>query len=68
MSKIRVIGVSPQEAYDGTADVWCGGELIVTIPLPGQRRIDSRRWRAVAHRPDEPRARLDETNRLIAAF
>jgi hypothetical protein len=28
MSQIRVIVVSPEEAYDGTAGFWCGGELM----------------------------------------
>ena len=33
MSQIRVIVVSPEEAYDGTAELWCGAELMgITTP------------------------------------
>ena len=36
MSQIRVIVVSAEEAYDGTAEFWCGGELMgVTMLSPG---------------------------------
>jgi hypothetical protein len=72
MSQIRVIVVSPEEAYDGTAEFWCGGELMgVTMLSQGglQLRIDSRAdgqpWlidtTSLAHG-------LDEANRLIAAY
>lgn len=72
MSEIRVIVVSPEEAYDGTAEFWCGGELMgVTMLSPGglQLRIDPRAdgepWlidtTSLAHG-------LDEANRLIAAY
>jgi hypothetical protein len=45
MSQVRVIVVSPEEASDGTAEFWCGAELMgVTILSEGglQLRIDSR--------------------------
>jgi hypothetical protein len=72
MSQIRVIVVSPEEAYDGTAEFWCGGELMgVTMLSPSglQLRIDARAdgqpWlidtASLAHG-------LDEANRLIAAY
>jgi hypothetical protein len=72
MSQIRVIVVSPEEAYDGTAEFWCGRELMgVTMLSQGglQLRIDSRAdgqpWlidtTSLAHG-------LDEANRLIAAY
>jgi hypothetical protein len=35
MSELRVIVVSAEEAYDGTAEFWCGGELMgVTMLSP----------------------------------
>ena len=72
MSQIHVIVVSPEEAYDGTAEFWCGAELMgVTMLSEGglQLRIDSRAdgqpWlidtTSLAHA-------LDEANRLIAAY
>jgi hypothetical protein len=72
MSQIRVIVVSPEEAYDGTAEFWCGAELmgITMLSQSGlQLRIDSRTdgqpWvidtTSLAHA-------LDEANRLIAAY
>jgi len=72
MSQISVIVVSPEEAYDGTAEFWCDGELMgVTMLSEGglQLRIDSRAdgqpWlvdmTALAHG-------LDEANRLIGAY
>jgi hypothetical protein len=72
MSQIRVIVVSPEEAYDGTAELWCGPELmgITMLSEDGlQLRIDSRAdgrpWlidtSSLAHA-------LDEANRLIAAY
>ena len=72
MSQIRVIVVSPEEAYDGTAELWCGAELMgITMLAEGglQLRIDSRAdgqpWlidtTSLAHA-------LDEANRLIAAY
>jgi hypothetical protein len=45
MTQIRVIVVSPEEADNGIAEIWCGDELMaVTIPHEGQLylRIDSR--------------------------
>jgi hypothetical protein len=61
MSQIRVIVVSPEEAYDGTAEFWCGAELmgITMLSQSGlQLRIDSRTdgqpW---VNRHDQPRAR-----------
>jgi hypothetical protein len=72
MSQIRVIVVSPEEAYDGTAELWCGAEMMgITMLSQGglQLRIDSRAdgqpWlidtTSLAHA-------LDEANRLIAAY
>jgi hypothetical protein len=72
MSQIRVIVVSPEEAYDGTAQFWCGGELMGVTMLSQdglQLRIDSRAdgqpWlidtTSLAHG-------LGEANRLIAAY
>ena len=46
MSQIRVLVVSPEEAHNGIAEIWCDEELMaVTIPYEGQLhvRIDSRR-------------------------
>jgi hypothetical protein len=45
MSQIRVIVASAEEAYDGTAEFWCGDQLMaVTMLSEGglQLRIDSR--------------------------
>jgi hypothetical protein len=67
-----VIVVSPEEAYDGTAEFWCGAELMgLTMLSEGglQLRIDSRAdgqpWlidmTSLAHA-------LDEANRRIAAY
>ena len=45
MNQISVIVVSPEEAEDGTAEFWCGGELLaVTTFSEGQLqlRIESR--------------------------
>jgi hypothetical protein len=72
MSQIRVIVVSPEEAYDGTAKFWCGADLMgITMLSQGglQLRIDSRAdgqpWlidtTSLAHA-------LDEANRLMAAY
>jgi hypothetical protein len=72
MLQIRVIVVSPEEAYDGTAEFWCGGELMgFTMLSQGglQLRIDSRAdgqpWlidtTSLAQGPEE-------ANRLIAAY
>ncbi len=72
MSQIRVIVVSPEEAYDGTAEFWCGAELMgVTILSEDglQLRIDSRAdgqpWLIDA--TGLARALADAT-RLIAAY
>lgn len=45
MSQIRVIVVSPEEAYDGTVEFWCDGELMAVTTLGEgclQLRIDAR--------------------------
>jgi len=45
MPPVRVIVVSPEEAYDGNAEFWCGGDLMaVTVLHEGQLhlRIDPR--------------------------
>jgi hypothetical protein len=51
MSQVNVIVVSPEEAYDGIAEFWCGAELIgVTILSEGESqlriaaRADGRPW------------------------
>ena len=51
MSQLRVIVVSPEEAYNGNAEFWCGAELMaVTILHEGQLqlriepRADGRPW------------------------
>ena len=72
MSQVRVIVVSPEEAYDGIAEFWSGTELMgVTILSEGelQLRIDSRAdgqpWlvdtTSLAHG-------LEEATRLLAAY
>jgi hypothetical protein len=72
MSQIRVIVVSPEEAYDGTAEFWCGGELMgVTMLSPDglHLRIDSRADGQPWLIDTTSLARgLDEANRLIAAY
>jgi hypothetical protein len=43
MSQIRVIVVCPEEAYDDTAEFWCGGELMgVTIATEAASTAPSR--------------------------
>jgi hypothetical protein len=45
MTQVKVIVVSPEEAEDGAAEFWCGGELMaVTMFSEGrmQLRIESR--------------------------
>jgi hypothetical protein len=72
MSQIHVSVVSAEEAYDGNAEFWCGGELMgVTVLSEGllQLRIDSRAdgqpWvidtTSLAHG-------LEEAARLLAAY
>jgi hypothetical protein len=72
MSQIRVMVASPEEAYDGIAEFWCGAELMgVTILSEGelQLRIDARRdgrpWlvdtTSLAHA-------LEEATRQLAAY
>lgn len=72
MSEIRAIVVSPEEAYDGTAELWCGSELmgITMLSEAGlQLRIDPHPdggpW--LIDVPSLTRA-IDEANRLIAAY
>jgi len=53
MSQVRVIVVSPEEAYDGIAEFWCGAELMgVTILSEGERHEHG----------------LEEATRLLAAY
>lgn len=72
MSQIRVIVVSAEEAYDGTAEFWCEGELMgVTMFTPAglQLRIDSRRdGRPWLVDTDSLAQGLEEANRLIASY
>ena len=45
MPQIHVIVASPEEAYDGTAEFWCAGEMVAeTVIDEGQLhlRIDPR--------------------------
>jgi hypothetical protein len=45
MTKVRVIVASAEEAYDGTAEFWCEGELmgVTTLSDDGlQLQIDAR--------------------------
>jgi hypothetical protein len=72
MSQIRVIVVSPEEAYDGTAEFWCGGELMGVTMLSQdglQLRIDPRAdgqpWLIDTTSLAQG---LGEANRLIAAY
>ena len=72
MSQIRAIVVSPEEAYDGTAELWCGRELmgITMLSEAGLRlridpRPDGRPW--LIDVTSLTRA-IDEANRLIAAY
>jgi hypothetical protein len=48
MSRVRVIVVSPEEAYDGIAEFWCGAELMALTtlsegPAAAAHRV-ARRW------------------------
>jgi hypothetical protein len=46
MPPVRVIVASPEEAMDGNAELWCGGELLaITVLYDGRLhlRIDPRR-------------------------
>ena len=72
MSQIRVVVVSPEEAYDGTAELWCGRELMgitmlseAGLQLRIDPRPDGRPWlidvTSLTHA-------IDEANRLIAAY
>ena len=72
MSQVSVIVVSPEEAYDGAAEFWCGVEMmgITTLAEGGlQLRINARAdgepWlvdtASLAHG-------LAEAERLIAAY
>jgi hypothetical protein len=72
MTQIRAIVVSPEEAYDGTAELWCGPELMgITMLSAGglQLSIDSRAdggpWLIDIASLTQA---LDEANRLIAAY
>jgi hypothetical protein len=72
MSDIRVIVVSPEEAYDGTAEFWCGPELLgLTMLAEGglQLRIDPRSDGRPWLIDTASLARgLHEANRLLAAY
>jgi hypothetical protein len=46
MPPVRVIVASPEEAFDGNAEFWCGGEMMAVSVLYDGRlhlRIDPRR-------------------------
>jgi hypothetical protein len=72
MSQISVLVASPEEAYDGIAEFWCGAELMgVTILSEGEvqlridARADGRPWlvdtTSLAHA-------LEEAARQLAAY
>ena len=45
MPEVRVLAVSPEEAYDGNAEFWCGHELMAVTVLHEGRlhlRVDPR--------------------------
>jgi hypothetical protein len=45
MPDVRLVLVSAEEAYDGNAEFWCGGELMaITVLVDGrlQLRVDPR--------------------------
>jgi hypothetical protein len=72
MSQIRVIVVSPEEAYDGTAEFWCGAELMgVTMLSEGgmhlriDPRADGEPWLIDMTSLAQG---IDEANRLIATY
>ena len=72
MSQIRAIVVSPEEAYDGTAELWYGRELMgitmlseAGLQLRIDPRPDGRPW--LIDVTSLTRA-IDEANRLIAAY
>ena len=72
MGQVRVIVVSPEEAEDGTAEFWCGGDLMaVTTICDGQLqlRIESRSdglpWLVD---PSSLARGLAEATRQIAAY
>ena len=72
MSQIHVVVVSPEEAYNGTAELWSGGELMgITMLSPDglQLRIDARAdGRPWLIDTTSLAQALDEANRLIAAY
>jgi hypothetical protein len=72
MTQVSVIVVSPEEAQDGTAEFWCGSELMaVTTICEGQLqlRIESRSDGLPWEVDTESLARgLVEATRLIAAY
>jgi len=72
MPKIHVSVVSPEEAYNGNAEFWCGRELMAVTVLENgqlQLRIDPRRdglpWLIETTSLAEG---LAEANRRIGAF
>ncbi len=70
MREVSVIVVSPEEAEDGSAELWCGGQLVaVTVYDEGRLalRIDSRTDGLPWLLDVESLARgLDEATRQIA--
>ncbi len=72
MPPVHVSVVSPEEAYNGNAEFWCGRELIaITVVHEGRLhlRIDPRRdggpWLIEAASLAEG---VTEANRLLAAY
>ena len=72
MKIVNVVVVSPEEAQDGTAEFWCGGELMaMTTICEGklQLRIESRSDGLPWEVDTESLARgLAEATRQIAAY
>ena len=71
INRVEVIVVSPEEADDGIAEFWCGGEMMALTCIADGRlelRIDSRAdglpWRVD---PTSLAESLAEAARLLAA-
>ncbi|MBE2315710.1 hypothetical protein DVA67_006970 [Solirubrobacter sp. CPCC 204708] len=72
MPRVRALVVSPEEAVDGNAELWCGGELLAITVLHEGRlhlRLDPRRdgepWLIDT---ETLAAALDDATRQIAAY
>lgn len=72
MSQVRVMVVSPEEAYDGNAEFWLGPELMGVTTLSDGRlelqidaRADGEPWRVDTTSLAQG---LEEAARLLAAY